>query len=66
MSEACRSSFPPQSSFTSSRDLETTGKAALASDRDPMCPGWVPFLPTFQQVFLLLLWTPGPVGGSSG
>lgn len=47
MSEACRSSFPPQSSFASSLDLETTGKAALASDRDAMCPGWVPFLPTF-------------------
>lgn len=47
VSEACRGSFSPLSSFASAHDLEATGKAGLASDRDPLCPGWVSILPTF-------------------
>lgn len=60
--------LPPLSSFASSCDPEATGKAGLASERSPLFQDGCPSCKASQQVSLLLLvmLTPGPVGGFSG
>ena len=64
--QRCQKQLSPLSTF--SHDLEASGKAGLACDRDPLCPGQVTILPGFPagvsaavpdpQPYGRLLWAP--------